>query len=179
LNSRQSKNRLPQLNNYQLNNFDPENEKDGFDQEESKSVPCLEENKDANTSFPKELPTEENNDEEDELKEDAPKENENKEGEQKENDFKDDEPKAEEDHKNDEEDQKNQEGDQQPEGVFINELPAPVEDPLETRFNALETDELKQWVVNSTIDKFNYSGKNVKYGYHGYVKNENIDQEYV
>jgi hypothetical protein len=182
MNLQQPQNRLSQLENPNFKNFYPE--KDSLNKEESKSLPSPEENKDVNTSFPKEVATEENEeDEEDYLYEDTQKqgnqkEKENKDANSKEKESKEGEPKVEEEFKNDEE-EKNQKEDQQPEDEYLNELPAQVKDPLETRFDALETNELKQWVVNITIDKFLSSGRNLRYAYHGYVKNDDIEQEYV
>jgi hypothetical protein len=184
MNSQQPQNRLSQLENPNFMNFYPESKKDDLNKEESKSLPSPEENKDVNTSFPKEVATEEEEEDEEEyLNDDAQKqrnqkENENKEGDLKEKEFKESKPKVEKEFQNDEED-KNQKENQQPEDVSLNGLPAQVEDPLEARFDALETNELKQWVVNSTIDKFLSSGRNLRYAYHGYVKNDDTEQEYV
>lgn len=64
----------------------------------------------------------------------------------------------------------------------IEGAPAPTEVPkdqvLEKRFDALD-DKGKQWVVDYTLDAYHSAKIDPTFGYHGYVKNDAVTQEYV
>jgi hypothetical protein len=64
----------------------------------------------------------------------------------------------------------------------IEQIPASTEIPkdqvLEKRFDALD-DFGKQWVVDNTLDSYLSSVVQPSFGFHGYVKDEIVQQEYV